>query len=98
MPRLPRPRAVLALALLASMVSFASSSNAAAVNRLKNPGFEDGLGDHPWMPAGWDTSRSGLTSVFFGRDTLLAHGGHYAVTVANVSALWPFSHNWSQTV
>jgi hypothetical protein len=50
------------------------------------------------MPAGWDTSRAGLSSVFFGRDTLLAHGGQYAVTVANVSDLWPFSHNWSQAV
>lgn len=68
------------------------------VNRLENPGFEQGLSGHPWMPAGWDTSRAGLSSVFFGRDTLLAHGGQYAVTVANVSDLWPFSHNWSQAV
>jgi hypothetical protein len=50
------------------------------------------------MPAGWDTSRAGLSSVFFGRDTLLAHGGQYAVTVANVSDLWTFSHNWSQAI
>jgi hypothetical protein len=86
------------VALLFVAVSFASPARAANVNRLKNPGFELGQGDHPWMPAGWDTSRSGLSSVFFGRDTMLAHGGSYAVTVANVSALWPFSHNWSQSV
>jgi hypothetical protein len=76
----------------------ARAASAPSANRLENPGFEAGVPGHPWMPAGWDTSRAGLSSVFFGRDTLLAHSGQYAITVANVSDLWPFSHNWSQTV
>jgi len=76
----------------------ARAGAAPSANRLENPGFEEGLAGHPWMPTGWDTSRAGLSSVFFGRDTLLAHGGQYAVTVANVNDAWTFSHNWSQTV
>src|SRR5262245_22034021 len=67
-------------------------------NLLRNPSFEDSLSGHPWMPAGWDTSRSGLPSVFFGRDTLGAHGGLYSVNVANVSTRIPMAHNWSQTI
>jgi hypothetical protein len=98
MPRLLCPRVVLALVMIASFAGFVPAPDAAPVNRLTNPGFEAGMPQHPWMPAGWDTSRSGLSTVFFGRDTLLAHGGQYAVTVANVSALWSFSHNWSQTI
>jgi hypothetical protein len=50
------------------------------------------------MPVGWDTSSSGLPSVFFGRDTLLSHSGSYAVSVANLSTLIPLQHNWSQTL
>jgi hypothetical protein len=76
----------------------ALAAAAPSANRLVNPGFEEGVSGHPWMPTGWDTSRAGLSSVFFGRDTLLAHGGQYAVTVANVSDVWTFSHNWSQAV
>lgn len=85
-------------ALLAALPVSAQAAPASAVNRLVNPGFEAPLKGHEWMPAGWDTSRAGVSSVFFGRDTLLAHGGNYSVTVANVSSLWPFSHNWSQSM
>ena len=65
---------------------------------LKNPGFEDSLETHPWMPSAWDTSQTALPTVFFGRDTFFAHGGRYAVSVANTSTLAPVWHNWSQTV
>lgn len=69
----------------------------AATNQLENPGFEESLPGHTWMPVGWDTSSAGLPSVFFGRDTLLSHSGKYAVSVANLSTLFPLQHNWSQT-
>jgi hypothetical protein len=36
--------------------------------------------------------------VFFGRDTMLAHGGRYAVSVANLSNRIPMWHNWSQVI
>jgi hypothetical protein len=65
---------------------------------LLNPGFEDSLEAHPWMPSAWDTSRTDLPTVFFGRDTFLVHSGRYAVNVANTSTLVPVWHNWSQTV
>src|SRR6185295_18646470 len=47
-------------------------------------------------PAGWDTSRADLQTVFFGRDTFAVHGGRYAISVASASALYPMAHNWSQ--
>ncbi len=65
-------------------------------NLLANPGFEEPLPGHPWMPAGWDTSVAGLLSVFFGRDTFLVHSGRYAISVANLSTRFPMAHNWSQ--
>ncbi len=65
---------------------------------LANPGFEEPLEAHPWMPADWDTSQTELTTVFFGRDTFLVHGGRYAVSVANTSQLVPVWHNWNQSV
>lgn len=80
------------------LFALALPASAAPVNRLLNPGFEEPVAGHPWMPAAWDTSRSGLSTVFFGRDTQLAHGGQWAVSVANVSTLFPMSHNWSQHV
>ena len=90
--RLPRWLAALLLGLgLAPAVT-----DAAPANLLKNPGFEQPLGAHPWMPAGWDTARAGLTSVFYGRDTLGAHSGSFSVSVANASGLIPLSPNWSQ--
>jgi hypothetical protein len=91
--RVPRAHAVLCAAMLCVMSHAAS---AAPVNLLANPGFETPLAGHDWMPASWDTSVSGLPTVFFGRDTFLVHGGRYAVTVANVSRVWPMAHNWSQ--
>ena len=96
--------ALLALALgmlLAGPAAAASRSSKSAGlsgNLLQNPGFEEGLPGHPWMPAGWDTTISGLPSVFFGRDTVLAHGHGYAVSVVNVSTVVPISHSWVQTM
>ena len=75
----------------------AAAAERPAVNLLVNPDFELPLPGHPWMPAGWDTSVSGLPSVFFGRDTFLVHGGRYAVSVANLSTLVPMAHNWNQS-
>lgn len=82
--------------LLMLALATAAWSAAPPKNLLENPGFESGLAGHPWMPAGWDTSRAGLTSVFFGRDSFLVHSGSFAVSVANVSGLWPLAHNWSR--
>ena len=94
---MPRHRlAVLVLAAACVFGATRAQAAAAPANLLLNPGFEQSLPDHPWMPAGWDTSRAGLPSVFFGRDTLVAHGGQYAVSVANLSQLIPMAHNWSQ--
>jgi hypothetical protein len=75
-----------------------SARPASPRNLLSNPGFEQGTPDHPWMPAAWDTFQSGLNTVFFGRDTALAHGGRYSVSVANLSTYVPMFHNWSQTL
>jgi hypothetical protein len=86
------------LAVLACFVLAAGAVHAAPANLLRNPGFEESLGDHPWMPSGWDTSRAGLSSVFFGRDTLVPHSGSYSVSVANASGVYPLSHNWSQSL
>lgn len=88
-----------ALALGALAAGLATPTHAAPTgNLLKNPGFEATMPGHPWMPAGWDTSWSTLPTVFFGRDTMLAHEGRFAVGVANVSTLLPLWHNWSQTL
>ena len=78
----------------------ATPSHAAppGANLLANPGFEKPLGDHPWMPANWDTSDSGLPTVYFGRDTFMVHGGGYAVSVASTSTEYPVWHNWYQAV
>ena len=95
-------RVALALALAALAVPGRAATPAPAApnpttNLLENPGFETGLAGHAWMPAAWDTSVSGLASVFFGRDTFLVHGGRYAVSIANLSTLIPMAHNWSQS-
>ena len=95
MTRPLRPMALLALLLA---LPIATHTAGASPNLLANPGFEDPLGNHPWMPAAWDTLDSGLSTVFFGRDTFLVHGGRYAVSVANLSMLYPMWHNWSQTL
>lgn len=98
--RLVAACAALLLASAAAPAGAAPARSAATVskNLLANPGFEEGLSDHPWMPAVWDTFQSGLNTVFFGRDTILAHGGRYAVSVANLSTYVPMFHNWSQTL
>ena len=41
---------------------------------------------------------AGLTTVFFGRDSFLVHGGRWAVNVANMSTAFPMGHNWSQAL
>jgi hypothetical protein len=99
MPGSPFTRAALVASLLAVLaLALPANVRAASRNLLVNPGFEDGLPDHPWMPAGWDTSVSGLNTAFFGRDTFLVHSGRYSVNVANVSRYLPIGFHWSQTV
>lgn len=97
---MPRLRFALVLAAIAACTTFVPQAEARFVskNLLRNPGFEQPLPDHEWMPAGWDTSISGLPTVFFGRDTLLAYKGSYSVSLANLSVLFPMGHNWSQTL
>ncbi len=84
----------------AALLLFVSGAAAAPArtNLLANPGFEQPRAGHPWMPAAWDTSEAGVTSVFFGRDTFLVEHGGYAVSVASVSSLRPISHHWNQAV
>jgi hypothetical protein len=94
--RLARLLALPGLLLLLLGASPAAAATRPSPNLLGNPGFEDPLPGHPWMPAKWDTSASGLISVFFGRDTFLVHGGRYAISVANLSTLFYMAHNWSQ--
>jgi hypothetical protein len=92
-PRLPRLLATwLALALIPAVPA------AAPKNLLENPGFEAPLEGHDWMPAAWDTSVSGLQTVFFGRDTFLVRSGDWAAGVASAGSLIPLAHNWTQRV
>jgi hypothetical protein len=104
-PRLARFRFALLAIISCTLIAAAAHAKSAPRNLLSNPGFEQPLVDtlgtgipheHPWMPAAWDTTQSGLPTVFFGRDSLLVHGGSYAVSVANLSVLFPMGHNWSQ--
>jgi hypothetical protein len=90
-------RAVPALALL-FLPHLAWSATRPAANLLLNPGFERGLEGHEWMPSNWDTSQSGLNTVFFGRDTLLKRSGRYGISIANTSTVLRMGHNWSQTI
>lgn len=91
-------RSLFVAALTASFVLAATHARAEGTNLLSNPGFEDGLASHDWMPAAWDTSRAGTETVFFGRDEYSAHTGKFGVSVANASNLLPLWHNWSQTI
>jgi hypothetical protein len=93
-----RRAAVRAAVVVTCALAFAAGARADDRNLLINPGFEDSLEDHAWMPAGWDTSRGNTEMVFFGRDAFSAHTGRYGVSVANASAYMPLWHNWSQTV
>jgi hypothetical protein len=97
---MPTTRPVRQILVMAGLAAFALGVPAvqAAPNLLKNAGFEEGVQGHPWMPTNWDTSRTGLPSVFFGRDTLSPHSGSYSVNVANVSNRIPMAYNWSQSV
>jgi len=94
---LPAALPLLVLVLTAPLASGPAHA-AAPKSLLTNGDFERTLANHPWMPAGWDTSRADLPTVFFGRDTFLVHSGHWAVNVANMSAAFPMGHNWSQTL
>jgi len=85
-------------ALVASLLVSVAAAHAESRNLLVNPGFEAPLEGHPWMPSGWDTSATGLQSVYFGRDTLDPHSGSYSISVANVSMLIPLAQNWNQTL
>ena len=102
-PHLFLPAAAL-LAALASLPGHAAAparrgaSSELSRNLIQNGGFEQRLVGHEWMPAAWDTFESGLQTSFYGRDTVLAHGGRYAVSVANVSNAVPMFHNWSQVI
>jgi hypothetical protein len=89
------PCGAVLMALLLVPAAFAATPPAGR-NLLANPGFEMSLPGHPWMPAGWDTFPSQLGTVFFGRDTSIAHSGRYAASVANVSMRLPMWQNWSQ--
>src|SRR5262249_25505779 len=82
----------------AAAATSAGPTSSAPKNLLLNPGFEKGIPEHAWMPAAWDTFQSGLNTVFFGRDTLLHHGGRYSVSIANLSTYVPMFHNWSQSL
>jgi hypothetical protein len=93
-----RALATLTLILLPVLAFAAAPAGPAGRNLLLNPGFERGLQGHEWMPAGWDTSDAGLSTVFFGRDTLAPHSGTHSVNIANTSTVWAFNHNWRQVV
>ena len=94
--RIARLLAFSSLLLLAPGTGPAAMAAGASPNLLLNPGFEEPLGRHPWMPAAWDTSISGQLSVFFSRDSFLVRSGHYAVSVANLSSMYYMAHSWSQ--
>ena len=101
MRRRHRPLLLLAAtALLLALFALpgGTADRSASRNLLRNPGFEQGLEGHAWMPAAWDTFESGLNTVFFGRDSFLVHGGQYSVNIANLSTNMPMFHNWSQTL
>ncbi|HEY3215180.1 MAG TPA: hypothetical protein VGK93_01670 [Candidatus Eisenbacteria bacterium] len=91
-------RSVCAAAVLFAMLAAPAAGSTPSPNLLANPGFEEPLRGHAWMPAAWETLEAGLPTVFFGRDTFLVHSGRYAVSVANASNLYPMWHNWSQTL
>lgn len=76
----------------------AAAKPAAVRNLLTNPGFEETRAGHAWMPVDWDTTVSGLPTVFFGRDTMLAHGRGYAVSVVSLSTLVPMNHGWIRSL
>ncbi len=98
---MPKSCLAVALTIVCSLAVFAPNSDSAtrpARSLLQNPDFERSVGDHPWMPVGWDTSMADLPTVFFGRDSFMVHGGKWAVNVANMSAAIPLAHNWSQAL
>ncbi len=99
MLRTPNARRGLgAVFALVCLMFAAAPARSDSKNLLVNPDFEQSLPGHPWMPAGWDTSRAGYETVFFGRDGFSAHSGQFGVNVANASGTVPLWNNWSQTI
>ena len=96
MPKLLR--ALFAFALFAPLAALPAHAATPSKSLLQNGDFERTLSGHPWLPAGWDTSMADQPTVFFGRDSFLVHGGHWAVNVANMSTVIPLAHHWRQTV
>lgn len=97
MVRLALRRWIMVAALTAPF-ALPAPARAEGSNLLANPGFEEPLASHPWMPTGWDTSRAGIETVFFGRDEFSAHTGEHGVSVASASTVLPLWHNWNQTI
>lgn len=101
---MPRSATIPALfALVLGLIAAAPAeaqrgASSASRNLIENPGFELGRPGHDWLPAGWDTSQAGLSTVFFGRDSFLVHSGRYVVNLANTSTVFPMAHNWNQTI
>lgn len=97
LPRLAPVVALFATALLLPATAPAAPAPALR-NLLVNPSFEEPSGPGEWMPAGWDSSESGVSTVFFGRDSFLVHGGRWSVNIANMSTYVPLAHFWGQHV
>ena len=98
-PRLALVAILFAAALLPPATAPAATATAPAVrNLLVNPGFEASVAPGEWMPASWDSSESGVSTVFFGRDSFLVHGGRWSVNIANMSTYLPLAHFWGQHV
>jgi len=89
------PRLRLLTLLLLLLAAPAWSAKQPPVNLLNNPGFED---VKDGVTADWDTTDSGLPTVFFGRDSVDKHGGAVSVYVASISRAIAMWHNWSQTL
>lgn len=96
-PRLALVAALFATALLLPDTAPAATAPAAR-NLLVNPSFEASVAPGEWMPAGWDSSESGVSTVFFGRDSFFVHDGRWSVNIANMSTYVPLAHFWGQHV
>lgn len=96
--RLRAPAVLWALVALFAPLAAHAAPAAAPRNLLGNPGFEKGAPNSVWMPAAWDTSESGLPTVFFGRDSVNVRSGQWSVNIANMSEWTPVAHYWGQEV
>lgn len=99
-------RLALASALIAAALAAVAPAGAAPArttpvvrNLLLNPGFEKAVaGPGAWLPADWDSSESGVATVFFARDGAQVRNGDWAVSIANVSSYMPIAHYWGQAL